>query len=262
MKKIFAKLFIVFLCIGVLSCTSAQSAENVPTAMTLSDIMNSKYYEPSEVENFEEQDVFMPNTYESSLPQKPLKGGVYVVPAGTSFSARMQSSISSRTMKVGDNIAALLDKDWVHNNKLIAPAGSILYGEVKKANASGKAMKNGKIELKFTEVETINGETIELAANNYVVKVDQNRAWEVTKNVSQKTATGAFAGWGLANVTNSKHTEKVVGVAAAIGLVWGIFDTMTSHEGQEVELPSNTPVTIRLVEPINVDMAIINQNYL
>ena len=58
-----------------------------------------------------------------------------------------------------------LDDDWIYNNVLIAPAGSILYGKVTDSQKAGYAYGNGEIEITFNELLTTEGQKFNLAAN-------------------------------------------------------------------------------------------------
>lgn len=195
------------------------------------------------------------NTYILALPAfadtnvqtGTLKRYAITVPAGTSFTAKMQTTVSSAELKAGDNIAAVLSENWIYQGTLIAPAGSILYGNVTQVEQAGRGYKNGEFELRFNEIITPDGQSIPIASNTYALGVDENRPLKIASNVGKTTLAGVLAG-GLIGDDN-----KDVLIGAGLGLLAGALSTISQH-GNNVELPRNTLIKVKLSHQIIVNV--------
>ena len=175
------------------------------------------------------------------------KGRIITVPAGESFTAKMQSSVSSGTLKPGDSIAAVLDKNWVYQDTLIAPAGSILYGNAIQVQKAGRSYKNGEIELRFNEIITPQGHCIPIASNSYVLGVDENRTKNIAATVGETVVYSTF----LNMLTDNE--VKDIPVSASIGILDGLLNSF-AVKGNDVELPRNTIVKVKLSHHIYVNI--------
>ena len=192
------------------------------------------------------QNVFAPL---QSEPELTLQSGIVYVQAGAVIDAQLNSDISSATIADNDLISAQLTSDWVFNGVLIAPEGSIINGNVTDAKSSGLAMKNGQISINFRELYTPDGRTIPLYAKKVLIKVDTNRAWNLTKTV----AGGAIIGTGLAAlmlaITGDSSALLTGAIAGgAMGALAG-----ASARGEDVELPQGTPIQLQLSAPLQVE---------
>ncbi len=193
-----------------------------------------------------EQNAFAPLETE---PELTLQSGIVYVQAGAVIDAQLNSDISSETTSNNDLISAQLTSDWVFNGVLIAPEGSIINGTVTDADASGLAMKNGQITIDFRELYTPDGRTIPLNAKKVSIKVDTNRAWNLTKSI----AGGAIIGTGLAAIMLALTGDPSALLAGAIaGGSMGALAGATAR-GENVELPQGTPIQLQLSAPLQVE---------
>ena len=182
-------------------------------------------------------------------PEMTLQSGIVFVEAGSLIEAQLNSDISSATLENNDLISAQLTSDWVCNGVLIAPEGSIINGSITDAKSAGLAMKNGEITIDFRELYTPDGRTIPLSANKVLIKVDTNRAWNLTKSV----LGGAIVGTGIAAlmlVLTGDPSALWQGAIAggSLGALAGV-----SASGEEVELPQGTPIQLQLSAPMQVE---------
>ena len=197
-------------------------------------------------QNIPGQNAFAPL---ESEPELTLQSGIVYVQAGAVIDAQLNSDISSETTSNNDLISAQLTSDWIFNGVLIAPEGSIINGTVTDADASGMAMKNGQITIDFRALYTPDGRTIPLNAKKVSIKVDTNRAWNLTKSV----AGGAIIGTGLAAIMLALTGDPSALLAGAIaGGSMGALAGATAR-GENVELPQGTPIQLQLSAPLQVE---------
>lgn len=75
-------------------------------------------------------------------------------PAGSVVSARLVTSVDSRTSEPGTPVEAILSRPlFSSDHRLIFPVGSRLRGEVLDANAARKWHRHGELALEFTAIE-------------------------------------------------------------------------------------------------------------
>lgn len=247
-KNIMRKFFLTILCV---CCTNAYVLAGVPVPVPASFSVSEGAVSSSAFETAASP------SYEEKLPSV-LKGRVVTVPVGSSFTAKMQSSVSSASLKPGDNIAAVLTADWTFQGLVIAPEGSILYGKVTQVEQAGNAYKSGKFELRFNEVITPEGQSIQLSSNTYALAVDSKRPLKIAGTVGKGIFLGALTGAARQISTDDDNNSSdssgntAVLVGAAIGLIGGVMNVISSR-GEEVELPRNTLINVKLSEPIVVN---------
>ena len=190
---------------------------------------------------------------------QPLKGSVVTVPAGAEFNANLTTELSSATATVGQTVTMHLGKDFYYNNKLIAPAGSIVYGSVIEASPAKHGSMNGKLCVRFTQINTPTGNQIPISAviktndNSGVLvggtKVDVTK--EYTKDLVVGSAAGALSGvvfGALAGGSVGKGAALGTAVGAGGGLVKSVWD-----KGNDVVIPANAGVDLYLTQPITPD---------
>ena len=134
---------------------------------------------------------------------------------------------------------------------MIAPIGSILYGQVVDSQKAGYAFGNGEIEITFTELLTTNGEKINLSANKVNFSSEINR----TVKISSKVITGALLGTATSVVyalISGGNISKSIAVGAGIGGAGGLINAGL-QKGQDIEIPLGTRLQIKFTEVINVN---------
>ena len=107
--------------------------------------------------NYNYQPVQTDNTqyYQQPLqyPQNnTLRGNVVMVPAGATVKAMLTAPLSSQYSTAGQTVSLALNNDFYYDDKLIAPAGSTLYGTVIEASKAKRAGINGKLCVRFTQI--------------------------------------------------------------------------------------------------------------
>lgn len=219
---------------------------------TISENKNTTLDEPTVFEP-QETDINISgvqNTNAFHIPFSELKGRVVHLPKGVIIDAVLQSAISSNSIMEKDVITAVLERDWMYNGNLIAPSGSILYGTVVDAQKAGYAYGNGEIEIRFTEVLSMDGQRFSLPDNSVKLETGINRTVKVTSRVVGGAIMGVVAGTLYALVSGGDVASGVA-VGASIGGAGGAVSAV-AQKGQDVEIPMGTPLQIKLEEPMTV----------
>lgn len=188
----------------------------------------------------------------------PLRGSVITVPAGSQFPAQLMSELSSETAVTGQSVSMVLGKDFYYNNKLVAPAGSTVIGTVIEASHAKHGSINGKLSVRFTQINTPMGTQIPISA---VIKTDDNSGvleggtkMDVAKEYTKDLAIGSAAG-ALSGVVFGALAGGSVGRGAALGTAVGAGGGLVKSaidKGHDVKIPANSTVELYLTQPITV----------
>lgn len=214
-------------------------------------------YQPSQIQTFSgNQYVQQPLQYSQT---KPLQGNVIMVPAGATMKAMLTMPLSSATSSTGQTVNIALNNDFYYDNKLIAPAGSTIYGTVIESSKAKRGGINGKLCVRFTQIFTPYGTQIPISA---VIRTDDSSgvlvggtradvAKEYTKDLAAGSAAGALSGvvfGALSGGEVGRGAALGTAVGAGGGLIKSIWD-----KGNDVEIPANATIDIMLTQPITVN---------
>ena len=198
-------------------------------------------------------------TQQAQYPQNnTLQGSIVMVPAGATVNATLTAPISSEYTTAGQTVSLSLNKDFYYANKLIAPAGSTIYGTVVEAVKAKHGSINGKLCIRFTQIFTPYGMQVPISA---VVKTDDGTgvlvggtkidvAKEYTKDLAVGSGAGALSGLvfgALAGGSVGQGAALGTAVGAGGGLVKAVWD-----KGNDVTIPANASIDILLTQPITV----------
>ena len=188
----------------------------------------------------------------------PLKGGVVTVPMGSSIPAYSTSEISSEFLTTGDSVAVMLASDYYFNGMLVAPANSMVNGNVVIGEKAGYAGKNGKLKIRFTNIVTPTGQRIPISGKLMtedgtgilVGGTTKDRAVKAVKNVAIGSGLGALAGTIFGPLSGGKAGRgAAMGTAVGAGLGLG---KVGIDKGLDAMIEPNTPVNIILDQPLVV----------
>ena len=217
--------------------------------------VNNYSYQSVQTKPAEYQYVQQPLQY----PQNnTLKGNIVMVPAGAAIKAALTAPLSSEYTTTGQTVTLALNSDFYYDGKLIAPAGSIVYGTVIEASKAKRGSLNGKLCVRFTQIYTPYGTQIPISA---VIKTDDSTGVlmggtkmdvtkEYAKDLAAGSATGALSGLvfgALAGGNVGRGAALGTAVGAGGGLVKSVWD-----KGHDVEIPANATIDIVLTQPITV----------
>lgn len=187
-----------------------------------------------------------------------LHGNVVMVPANTSFPAIAMTPLSSETAKLGDSVSFYLGSDFYYGNKLIAGAGSRVNGSVIRVNKGGIAHRQGKLQVRFTNIITPSGQVIPISASIQTTDgtgvLKAGTVKDTTVEYAKDTVVGAAAGAVLGTVMGALSGGNVgrgaiygTAVGGGMGLVQNVFD-----KGDNIDIPQNAQMNIVLDQPVTV----------
>ena len=217
---------------------------------------NFKYTEPEPVVP---QVPVYNNSQVMTYNNQPLRGSVITVPSGSSFPATLTSAISSADATVGQTVYLMLGKDFYYGDKLVAPAGSSVIGNVIEVVHAKHGSLNGKLTIRFSQIITPAGTQIPISA---VIKTDDGSgvlvggtkvdvAKEYTKDVAIGSAAGALSGLVFGALAGGSSLGRGVALGTAVGAGGGLVKSVID-KGVDAEIPANATIELYLTQPITV----------
>jgi hypothetical protein len=165
------------------------------------------------------------------------------VPAGTSLSVTVLSTLASNTSKVEDPVKGSLAKPVTVSGFTAIPSGAQISGNVTDAKESGRVKGKATIAFRFNRL-VVSDEAIPIRTAQVTRVAAQDTAGDVKKG-----GLGAGAGAIVGGVIGG-------GKGAAIGAVAGGAGAVLGTKGKEVQVEPGTVVSVLLQEPITVQVPI------
>ncbi len=158
------------------------------------------------------------------------------IPAGTTLLVRMVDGASSKDAK-GKRFTTTLESDLIVSGRMVAKAGTRVYGRVQDAQEAGRYRGQSMLDLRLTEL-TIGGSFVPIMTGPY--------AQAGAKSIG-KTARGAAAGAAIGAIADG-------GDGAAKGAAIGAVASGVK-KGQPVVVSPGTLLEFQLQQPVNVSVA-------
>ncbi|MBW3656376.1 MAG: hypothetical protein KY444_09720 [Gemmatimonadetes bacterium] len=171
------------------------------------------------------------------------------VPAGTSFSVRLNQELSTRTSTVGETFTATLSEPLLANDgTTLIPSGATVRGRVTESSKSGRTGQQAQLRLDFTSV-SYGGETYSLSATTLDAEARlvtrDSKATQAAK-VGGGAVAGAIIGRVIGKSTRATVGGAAVGAAAGTAVAIGTADV-------DAVIPSGARITARLDTPVRVE---------
>jgi len=173
----------------------------------------------------------------SSSPQNVKR---ITVPAGTRILIRMIDSIDTTKQKAGFKFTASLETNLQAEDMVVAPRGTIVYGELVSASSAGSMKGSSELTLELTDIK-LNNNMYPLLTSTYEIK-GKGEGGNTAKKVVGGAGLGALIG-GIAG------GGKGAGIGALIGVAGGTA-VAASKKGQQLTIPSETLLEFRLQQPV------------
>lgn len=185
----------------------------------------------------------------------PLAYGPIAVPAGTTLRLRLNENLSTKTSQPNDPFTASLQEPvYTPDGRAIAiPAGATVRGRVTDVMRAGRVSGNAEMHLSYDSITLPNG--TEYRLNATTEQVDTNDASKVQQDegtVQGNRSTGREVGTVAAGavigaiIGSIAGGGKGAGIGAAVGSAAGIGTVLATRGSGDLELPSGTPMEIRL----------------
>jgi len=191
---------------------------------------------------------------------RPLRGRVVVAPAGSRFDVTLATTLSSGINRVGDIVNATVSSPLAVGADLVIPAGSLIVGQVVNAIPARrfKAGSGGILEIRFTSIETPDGQRFPLSAQidtrqfNLQAETAGSRVAKGVGKTAVGAGLGAALGTALGAIAGGKQgVGKGAWSGAAIGGGVGALSALAS-KGKELELQAGTTIPIELDQSLQV----------
>jgi hypothetical protein len=154
------------------------------------------------------------------------------VPAGTTLLVRMLDGASSKDAK-GKRFTTTLETDLILDGRMIAKAGTRVYGKVENAQNAGRYVGKSVLDLRLTDL-TVGGAMVPIVTGPYA----QGGSGSVGK-----TARGAAAGAAIGAIAGDAGKGAAIG-AVASGVKKG--QAVVVQPGTLLEFTIQQPVTVKL----------------
>jgi hypothetical protein len=164
------------------------------------------------------------------------------IPIDSPVTVRMIESVNSETARLGQTFRASLDDPIYVNGQEVVPRGADVLTKLVEDQQSGKIEGRTVLKLALSTI-TVNGTPVNVTSTD-VQQASSSRGARSAKVIGGTAALGALIG-GLAG--GGKGAAIGAGSGAAVGTG---AEVLTG--GQKVKIPSETRLTFRLQNPVQL----------
>jgi len=168
-----------------------------------------------------------------------------VVPATSVIGLQVQTSLSSERASVEDRVDARVTRDVLADGRVAIPAGSRMIGAVTLVERGGKIKERARLGVRFHTIVFADGTEARIHAEQIY------REGEPPSGESARKIGGAAVGGAILGAILGGGKGAVLGGAA--GAAGGTAATMAGDRNPAT-LPAGTIVTVRLTEPVTLDV--------
>ena len=165
-----------------------------------------------------------------------------VVAAGSVVGLEVETSVTSERARVEDPVVALVTRDVRVGDRVAIPAGSKAHGQVTLVERGGRLKDRARLGVRFTSIVLPDGNR--LAIQTDTVFRDDSPATARNARIGAGAIGGAIIGGILGG-------GKGAAIGGSVGAGAGTAAVMTGSRSAAT-LPSGTPVTVRLQDPVVV----------
>lgn len=166
------------------------------------------------------------------------------LPAGTDIPVRLQQSIASNHSHSGEPFAAVVARPIVIDGKTVIPKDAPVNGRIEYVRQSGRLSGVARMRLSL--------ETLEVDGQEYALQTDMvSRHGGNHKKRNWAFIGGGGGGGALIGALAAGGKGALIG--GPIGAGAGIAIAALTGK-KDFVLPSETPLTFRLREPVNVHL--------
>lgn len=135
----------------------------------------------------------------------------FTLPAGTSITVKLTTTLSTRTGQSGDPFTAEVDEPIFSHGEEVVPAGSTVEGRVSFLKEPGRARGNAEMRVTPESIVTPDG-------THYTIAASLQKAEDVNGSKMQGDE-GTIVGAGKSRKTTAIETGAGAGAGAAIGAI-------------------------------------------
>ncbi len=156
-----------------------------------------------------------------------------VIPAGTVLMVQFMDSVSSKSSP-GTNFSTRMQYNLVAGNRVVVPAGTVVYGQVVSATQAGRLFGQSTLDVRLTQM-VLNGSPVQFSTSSYIVQGEHE---------GMKSAAAAGAGAIIGNNT---------GGSGGSGAAWGLA-AAALRPGQTLTIPPGALVQFSLTSPVTFSL--------
>lgn len=161
------------------------------------------------------------------------------LPEGTQIQVRLEEPLSSERARLEDRFQATVALPVRVDGRLVIPAGTPVRGVVTGVQRAERPARGARLHLSFDSIE-IDGVRYDLRSRIVSIDEDLDRS-----ETAKRAGIGAVLGGVLGSIIGGTK-------GALIGLVIGGAGGVVASEGEDVELPAGTILTLELERPLEL----------
>jgi type IV secretory pathway VirB10-like protein len=167
----------------------------------------------------------------------------FVVSADSVIGLEIETAITTERARVEDPVVARVTRDVKVGNRVVIPAGTRANGEVTTVDKGGRLKERARLGVRFTSIVMADGTRVPIDTETIYREGDSP-----TNESAAKIGGGAIGGaiiGGILGGGKGAAIGSIVGAGAGTGAV-------AAGGRNAATLPSGTPVTVRVKEPVVV----------
>jgi hypothetical protein len=166
-----------------------------------------------------------------------------VVAANSVIGLEIESAITSERARVEDAVAARVTRDVKVGDRVAIPAGARAQGEVTVVERGGRLKERARLGVRFTSIVLADGTRLPIETDT-IYREGDSPTTESAAKIGGAAIGGAIIGGILGGA-------KGAAIGTAVGAGGGSAAVMAGGRNAAT-LPSGTPVTVRVQDPVVV----------
>jgi hypothetical protein len=179
-------------------------------------------------------------------PPVLLPAGRVLLPAGTVFAVELRTPIHTATTIIGDRFAARLTQDVAAGGRVVIAAGALVEGRVSKVGSASEPGRIAFIELQARKVRMTDERHLRITA--HVLDVTGQ---EVIGSTEDGRRSRLVTGPEGAQLSQAAREARATILAGILDSVAGRAIVASSTD-REIIIPTGTPFTLMLAEPLEI----------
>jgi hypothetical protein len=217
------------------------SDSHAPSAPSVADVPKSSPT-PAPVEVVEPPRIVDNQASRAVEPAGPVYDEL-VVSADSVIGLEIETALTTERARVEDPVVARVTRDVRVGNRVAIPAGTRANGEVTTVDKGGRLKERARLGVRFTSIVLADGTRVPIDTETIYREGDSP-----TNESAAKIGGGAIGGaiiGGILGGGKGAAIGSIVGAGAGTGAV-------AAGGRNAATLPSGTPVTVRVKEPVAV----------
>jgi hypothetical protein len=162
------------------------------------------------------------------------------LPEGTSMVVRLADTLSSKTAMPEQRFEASVAESVIVDDRVVVPVGTRVRGIVTMVEEARRPVKGGKLDVTFDSIWIDDSTRTDLRTRVVSVRPGVDKSETATR-----AGIGAILGGVLGSILGGKE-------ATIVGAILGAGGGIVASEGEDVNLPAGTLMTLELDEPLAV----------